>query len=344
VVEPEKIPPIEGKTLLIFNHRSYLDFALNFFALGTVRKSNGRFLRPRFIAAKDHFIDNPFLYSWIGLGKVIENAGMIFIERKKKGRGWIAMREAAQKLETNDVEIAVYPQGTRAYPFQAYDGTRQDAGYYTTFNRKTWDKPTGHLKPGTPFLIMESLIHLRKMGIDKLNVLLTGIKGTGVAGPKGSFLIQTETDIEFHIEPLWEIPTSYAEGVQCPEDHEASTPEEKRYVQKLEELTEEINRRLLKAIDYHRILRERVKEEFARLKVPTEEINAMERRLINADHAEDLRPYVLIDRILSLKPVYWDRFLHLLLSIKDQPEKGESWNALLQEVSEKVKHREAPVA
>lgn len=336
-VGAEQIPPLEGKTLLLFNHKSYLDFGLNFFALGGIHTASGRHLRPRFIAAKDHFIDNPILYSWIGLGKVIENAGMIFINRKK-GQGWAAMEEAAGKLVNSDVEIAVYPQGTRATSMQSSLGERWDAGYYTTFSKKTWDKPLGHLKPGTAHLILDTLIQLRERGEKQLNVLVVGIDGTAVAGPKGSFEIETEAEIVFKVAPPWVIPASLAEGVKRP-SAEAEAPEEKLYLQRLEEIQEGVNRQLLNALDWHRLLLERLQRELEKIGVNSQECGELTRGFRDAEARGEAVPFLLVDRIFSLRPDLWERFLRLLLSLRVTPAGDRSWIALLQEVSDRLTSR-----
>lgn len=334
----EPIPAIEGKTLLLFNHKSYLDFALNFFALGSIRTASGRHLRPRFIAAKDHLKDNPIIHSWIGLGKVIENAGMIFINRKK-GKGWAAMEEAAGKLVNSDVEIAVYPQGTRAYFMESPSGERLDAGYYTTFSKKMWNQPLGHLKSGTAHLILDTLIALRNKGEDHLNILVVGIMGTAIAGPKGTFLAESEAEIEFRIPALWVLPTSLAAGLVSPQDHEARNEPERRYEKLLAELNEEINRQLLIATDWHRYLLARAGDELRKIGLPASEVELVIKKMSEAEQNGDPRPLILLDRIFSLQPALWDRFLRLFVSLRDRPNGDAAWTALLQEVSERLRTR-----
>jgi 1-acyl-sn-glycerol-3-phosphate acyltransferase len=321
-----------------------LDFALNFFALGMIRKADlsspgaTRHLRPRFIAAKDHLIDNPLIYSWISLGKVIENAGMIFIDRKK-GKGWAAMEEAAKKLVTSDVEIAVYPQGTRAYFMQSASGERIDAGYYTTFTKKNWDQPLGHLKSGTSYLILDTLIELQKRGEEKFNVLVSGIVGSAIAGPKGSFKIQTQTEIEFRLAPLWVLSTHLAKGIRRPAGAQPEGPEEELYLKRQEEIQQGINQHLLQALNWHELLIERMERELEKLDLPEQEIAAAVAWLKMSNAEGQALPFILIDRILALKPELWKRFFRLFLSLIGERPEGASWTALLQEVSERLKTR-----
>ncbi len=340
----EAIPPLEGKTLLVFNHQSTLDFGLNFFALGNLRvRSHGdlgpgnRHLRPRFIAAKDHFIDNPFIYSWVGLGKVIENAGMIFINRRKKGMGWLAMQEAAEKLVNADVEIAVYPQGTRAYPLRCPSGDRQDAGFYTTFSKKTWRDPLGHLKPGTAHLIVDTLLQMKSHGQDHLNVLVVGISGAGIAGPKGNWRVQTQSEIEYRVASPWVIPTSFVDGVTFPQSRDPDLPEEKRYFEKMDQIQEELNRRMVEVLSWHQVLRRRMAEDLPKVGFSGDEIQSLQAWLDQADAGKDHRPYQLLDRILSLPPDLWNRLFRLWLGMRDTNAETQAFQALLQEVSEKLR-------
>jgi len=334
----QDIAPIEGKTLLLFNHKSYLDFALNFFALGSIHKSDGRHLRPRFIAAKDHFIDNPIIYGWIGLGKVIENAGMIFINREK-GKGWAAMQQAAEKLVNSDVEIAVYPQGTRAYFMRSPSGERLDAGYYTTCTKKTWDQELGHLKPGTANLILDTLLALRERGETKLNILVTGILGSAIAGPKGSFKAQSEAEVSFRILPLWTLFTDFVAGAQAPRGTEATNPAERLYLERAQALQSELNRKMLEATQWHQYLTTRLPVELEKLSIGGPEVERAMERLRQAETAGDGRPFILLDRIFSLEPTLWERFLRLYVSLQSQNSDEGSWKALLQEVSERMRTR-----
>jgi 1-acyl-sn-glycerol-3-phosphate acyltransferase len=341
-VGSEQMPLLTAKTILVFNHLSYLDFALNFFALGSIRAAlpggGKRHLRPRFIAAKDHFIDNPFIYSWINLGKVIENAGMIFVNRSK-GKGWTAMEQAARKLCENDVEIALYPQGTRAYLMKTPAGERLDGGYYTTFTRKTWNESLGHLKPGVAYLILDSLMQLKQKGEKELHVIISGIRGTGTAGGKGSFFVQTEAQIEFRVAPLWTLSTDWVEGVRRPQDADDPDPSARLYLKKVEEILSGLNQRMAETLRWHAYLRERMRSECKALNIPEVQIETMDRLLETADLSGHALPFILIDRIFSLKPELWNRFIRLFYSLKDEPLSGNAWTALLQEVSERLLSR-----
>ena len=71
----EHLENVKNQTFLAFNHESIIDFCLAFFATGARKTGDGRYLAPRFIAAKDHFKDNPILYSILGIGRAMERSG-----------------------------------------------------------------------------------------------------------------------------------------------------------------------------------------------------------------------------------------------------------------------------
>ncbi|HBF12007.1 MAG TPA: hypothetical protein DDW49_01240, partial [Deltaproteobacteria bacterium] len=66
IIGSEKLQNLTGKNILVFNHKSQLDFILAFFALSHIRLASKRGVKVRFITAKDHFLDNPFIYDFLG--------------------------------------------------------------------------------------------------------------------------------------------------------------------------------------------------------------------------------------------------------------------------------------
>lgn len=344
---PPDFPSLSDKTLLVFNHQSVLDFGLNFFALGDLhirsQKVLGmetRHLRPRFIAAKDHFIDNPLLYSWLGLGKVIEGVGMILVNRKQKGKGWQAMAEAAEKLTQTDVEVAVYPQGTRSYALNSFSGERRDAGFYTTCSPKLWADPLGHLKPGTAHLIVESLIKLRAAGEKRLNVLVIGIIGAGIAGPKGSWHVQTEAELQYRITQPWVLSSEEVAGLDIPQHKTPETQEEQRYFDKVEEIQAQLSRRLVAAMAWHGQLIAYLEEELGHLALNEDQKKRLLEQLRRAETKAEPKAFILLDRILSLPTEQWPRFFELWLALSSPEDamdtESKAFQALLQEVSEKL--------
>lgn len=302
----QDLPKLQGKVLLVFNHKSYLDFVLNFFALGNLR-NEGRHLRPRFIAAKDHFIDNPLVYSWLGLGKCIQDAGMIFINRKK-GKGWLAMKEAAEKLVKKEVEVAVYPQGTRAWGLSDDQGQRMDAGYYTTFHPKKLSDPRGHLKNGTAQLILDTALELQKANQPPLQVLFIGMDGTGTAGAKGSFKIQRETDITFHIGQCWKVELAREIQFKNPEGNPPTSEAHENYVAQIQAIHEKIDREMERSVHWHTTLLERISKD-PRVPQDKESLQRLIDFLKRADATENILPYVVLDRIYALPSRAWEKHL-----------------------------------
>ncbi len=329
----QEILPLDGKVLLVFNHKSYLDFALNFFALGNLR-NNGRHLRPRFIAAKDHFIDNPLVYSWIGLGKCIEKAGMIFINRQK-GKGWLAMQEAANKLIHSDVEVAVYPQGTRAWGLLDEQGQRMDAGYYTTFHPKHPEDIRSHIKNGTAQLILDTALQLRKENKAPLHVLFIGLDGTATIGPKGSFKIQTESDIIFHIGTCWKVELPQEIELKNPEGKTPTCEAHQNYLAKMQAIHEKLDREMEKSIRRHQTLMNRILKD-PRIPQDKESIDRLENFLQKADAIENILPFVILDKLYALPPPAWKKHLQHFSQLAWQGAGQEMWETFNLKISKEL--------
>jgi len=168
---------------------------------------------------------------------------------------------------------------------------------------------------------------------------VVGIMGTAIAGPKGTFLAESEANVEFRIPALWVLPTSLAAGLKSPQGDAPHTEAERRYDTLLAQLNQEINRQLLVATDWHRYLLDRVGPELEKIGIPRAEIEATIRMMGSAEKNGDPQPMILLDRIFSLEPALWDRFLRLFVSLKDRSANDPAWKALLQEVSERLRTR-----
>lgn len=301
----ENWKPIPGKLLLVFNHKSYLDFALNFFALRNL-SIHQRHLRPRFIAAKNHFIDNPFLYSWVGVGKCIQKAGMIFINRKR-GRGWLAMKQAAELLLQSDLEIAVYPNGTRARARINELGERLDSGYYTTFNPHQLREERGHLKIGLAQLILDAAIQLRARKEPPLHVLFVGIDGTGIASPRGSILIQKEAEVSFRVGECWPVELPSDLPLENPQGNPVTNEAQDHYMRLLKTLHAQIDEKLVCALGHHEKLMRWALDDSSFL--APEQRKLLEDFLKSSDAAHEILPFVVLDRIYTLHPSRWKAHL-----------------------------------
>ncbi len=331
----ENLKTLKGKVLLVFNHKSYLDFALNFFALGELTL-HGRHLRPRFIAAKDHFIDNPLIYSWLGVGKCIERAGMIFINREK-GKGWLALKQAAEKICKSDVEVAVYPQGTRAWGLTGEKGERLDAGYYTTFSKKNPSAIHGHLKSGTAQLILDTALELQKQNKENLQVLFVGIEGSATVGPKGSFKIQMESDVIFHLGKLWEVILPQNTPFENPEGKLPVNEFQENYVDQLVAIHEQLDREMEKSIHWHQTLIKRVLKD-QRIQRDTQSLKTIEEFLKRADATENILPFIILDRLYALPSENWERPLKHFAQLAWQNADKSMWEDFLVKVSKELVH------
>ena len=172
----EHLEDVKNQTFLAFNHESIIDFCLAFFATGARKTGDGRYLAPRFIAAKDHFKDNPILYSILGIGRAMERSGMIFVDRKTPGAGLKIIEESSQVIKELGVDVAIFPQGTRALGHYSDDGAILGAGYYTTTGRRPVG--SGHFRRGLSMMAAELS---KTQDVDILPIGIVGCR-TGYSG------------------------------------------------------------------------------------------------------------------------------------------------------------------
>jgi 1-acyl-sn-glycerol-3-phosphate acyltransferase len=189
----EHLRDVQHNAIIALNHESVLDFALAFFSVGGVETGRGKRMRLRFLAAKDHFIDNPILYSVMGIGRAIEQAGMIFVDRKKRGEGAKSVHQAVDAIRKNDVDVAIFPQGTRATAHYDVNGDPYGGGYYTTtkgsiagirFFRSGVSRIAGGLAKHQP-----------------VDIICVGLEGVGKVMPARRFTSYTNRVVRFTILP-----------------------------------------------------------------------------------------------------------------------------------------------
>jgi 1-acyl-sn-glycerol-3-phosphate acyltransferase len=197
---------VEGKDLLpgpgtpqlfLFTHASFLDFAYAAIALasrpGALAPGSTINNLPHFLMARNHFKSNPLLYRVLGIGKAAEALGMIFVDRKHVNapaaieRAGEVAKIASDKLISDNMEIAIFPQGSRAAPYVGAAGQRFDSAYYTVGNKDRVAGDAKHLKKGAAYIAYEAALRLNKMKSDsKLEIVPVAITGAGIACPKGS--------------------------------------------------------------------------------------------------------------------------------------------------------------
>lgn len=308
----ERFRDLEGKVILVFNHKSHIDFVMNFFALSKARMKDGRQIKPRYMAAKDHFIDNKFIYDGLGVGRLIESVDMVFVDRK--GKGIDAIGQAVQILADRNIDIAMYPQGTRAYGNLSEKRERRDAGFYTTGSAKQLKRELGHLKKGVAYLALDTALELHGRDMETpVHLVSIGIHGTADLVPKGSLKVRTESEVTFNIGDVLTIRPHEVAHLSRPKHdkpiHDLSESE-KRYREHTDSLMRMINDGLVRALDLHKRLTDRFMDDVRNLKlVASDKWLILKRNLNSSDQIGKLVPFQIIDRIYALDPSYWTSYL-----------------------------------
>lgn len=186
----EALAQVRHQALVVFNHESLMDFALGFYATGGLPTARGRRIRVRFIAAKDHFFDNVFIHSVLGVGRAMVSAGMIFVDRKTRGAAGAVIADSVEALRQRDVDLGIFPQGTRAGGHFGADGEVIGAGYYTTARRLPG---RGHFRRGAAAIAAGLSRH------QAVDVLCVGIVGTARVVPARRLQVRTHVTVRYHI-------------------------------------------------------------------------------------------------------------------------------------------------
>jgi 1-acyl-sn-glycerol-3-phosphate acyltransferase len=267
----EALKELTHQTVIVLNHESLLDFAMGFYVVGGADTGRGKRLATRFIAAKDHFKDNFFLYSVIGMGRAMEQAGMIFVDRKIRGGGERVILESVEAMRESGVDVAIFPQGTRAIAHFDTDGLPTGAGFYTTTRGPIVG--VGHFKSGASRIVAELSKH------QDVNILLVSIQGAATAIPAKRFDIYPGATIRYHIAP----PITVEKGT----DTEAET----------------LNHRIELALRNNAQVHERL---LARWQIECHQDQAAHQALESAlapwDQAQEPVPFAVLDAILGRTP------------------------------------------
>lgn len=326
----EKLQGLEGRNLIICNHKSMLDFVLTFFALSETRFQT-RYFRPRFIVAKDHFKDNPIIYHLLSLGRTIKAMGMVFIERKNRAQSFSNLREAARALVFKDIDVTVYPQGTRARGNQDRVGKRRDAGYYTTLSKKHPLGVRSHLKKGSGYLIFDALMELHRLSSPlTLNLIFVGIHGTATTLPGGQLRIQTGNTIEFHIGDVVSLEaSSFAKELQ------ATTPEQHKILKEQfsDKMNALIDKKLKETLGLHESLKKRYLTDLkGHFMFESEKLTQITKSLDEVETQTDIG-YKILDQIYALPTAEWNGYLSQLSQILLGKLDIQRFQALLEQTS-----------
>jgi len=326
----ERILPGRAADIFIFNHMSFIDFALAPIALSLrtreeVPGEEGPFL-PLFLLAKDHFRDNPFYYRVLGIGKAAEALGMIFVDRKGSGerdRAKAVAREATEKLLSHGGGLAIYPQGSRAAPYVDRDGKRLDSAYYTVGPRERVKRDGAHLKKGTAHIATEAALSISREGSDEeVRLIPVAISGTGMACPKGTSKVLTNVHLKLTVGETIVLHPSHTGGMAPPEEAKPQTPEEDAYFDFVERLHSRIDMALKTVAHVHATLERRFFEEVRDMldALQHEEIAVA----IKPWRGDDYLFHAILDAIYACRPARWralhGELIHLLLNFAPRSE------------------------
>lgn len=311
----EKLEKLRGRIVLSLNHKSHMDFVLTFFALSGIRLPSGRRVRPRFVTAKDHFVDNIIVYEFLGVGRLIETVDMVFIDRKKIRKGLDILSQAASFVAEKPIEIAIFPQGTRAVALRDRFGGRQDAGYYTTFSPKGADDDMGHVRKGLAYLAVDAALKLTEREDDiPLHIVNIGIEGTASLAGKGSFTLQTEVPVLFNVGEIIHLTRNEVEGLVKPHG-KPTKPEERRYLDRVDEIYRRVDLALIGASRIRENLRERFIADLEEsLRYTPERIERVQEGLEEASRSSD-EIFKVLDRLYSCPVQHWDPALSQLAQV-----------------------------
>lgn len=298
----ERLGNLKGKFIFAFNHKSYLDFALGTFAIP------GMF-NFRYLAARDHFLDNRFLY--FIMGRAMQVIGTIFVDRKnKESSPKSAAISAAEKLANFDLDIVMFPQGTRAYGNINAEGARLDSGYYTSGTKERLKETGGHIKKGAAHIAVDTAILLKKIEQSIVHIIPVGLVGTGLAAPRKSLTVQTNTEITVKIgQPITIKGTDV--GLI-----ERNTFEYKTFV---DDIHKHIDDSLKNLLEIHSLLEKRFFKDIRSL-LPAADYEHVAVAM-KAWRGKDYLIYTILDCIYAAHPKNWPSLLREIsnLLISDAP-------------------------
>lgn len=280
----EELSRVRSQAVIVLTHESMLDFCLSFYAMAGVRTARGTRIAPRFMAAKDHFIDNVLIHHVLGLGRAMKASGMVFVDRKTRGKGGQAIDDAVTALRRDsECDLAIFPQGTRAKPHVSSTGELLGAGYYTTARG---GRPAGHVRRGA------AAIAARLVAEQDLDLVAVGVVGTASVVPARSLRARTHRTVHYAISP----PLHFERGADV---DEASLT---RTIDLLLRRTAQVNERLLLAWQH-------------RTGSTDAERDSLAAALSRWEDADDPIPFATLDEILSGDESVMDERLRALQAL-----------------------------
>ncbi len=310
----EKLKNIDMPIIYCLNHTSVVDFTILPTLIAAHKGTAGIDITnaPCFLLARDHFLENPFLYRLIGIGRAAEIFGMIFVERKRKSKAKAqeVSTKAVQKLLSGNTPLAIYPQGSRARGKKSADGARLDAGYYTVGPLPRLEKEGGHIKKGAAFIATDTALEMLKRTMSgQVNVVPVAFIGAANVVPRESIRIQTGLTVMMRVGDPIIITPEMVEHCKLEDDPDA-------YRDFVQSLHQRIDQALKSTFRVHADLECRFFEDIRGVIDPLrmEELAIA----IKQWRREDYLVYVLLDFIYALPAKEWRSLLgqlaHLILT------------------------------
>lgn len=278
VEDLQNLNSIEDPLLVVCNHKSVFDFVAGPLALGLARLPKRGPVKIRFMAAKDHFVDNFFVYRILKIGLAMKAVGMIFVDRKGKDRK-ASVDEAVDQMLSSGVDVVIFPQGTRAWPQVDALGNRWDAGYFAAGKKDRMAVLGGHLKKGASHLAMQ--VTARR----PVCVLPLAVFGTATVYHKYSLKVQLNETI--------------AVRIGTPVRLESAPQDEAAYADAVKTLHQRMDQAMMRVSGIIPRLEQRMLTDMRRILRP-EELNEFVEVVQAHRNAEDALFFSVADQIYSL--------------------------------------------
>jgi len=289
----DRLDKIEGRVVYLFNHLSFLDLTLApLITVGCAMTAKKiKLTVPRFMLAKDHFLDNPIFKSFLGIGLIAKQCGMIFVDRK--GGAKKAVDDAVSKIISEHADILIFPQGTRAYGRENAKGERIDGGYYTVGSLDRLKKDAAHLKKGAAHIAVKAASLLDDAKNEMINLVPVGIVGTGVIIPRGSISISKNKTIRLKI----------GEPIVVHKQDVANMAGEKQYLSIVADIHKKIDDGLKTSLAIHANLERRFFEDIHKFVEPMvqEDISVAMKQW----RGDDFLVHAILDYIYTCKSQQW---------------------------------------
>lgn len=254
----EQVESLKGAVIFAPTHQSFFDLAVIPMVLASLSHQRGdgsrRSVKLRFLAAKDHFLDNIWFYRILGIGRAMEIMGMIFVDRSgRKSQGSHLVDQAARQLLSRDVDILLFPQGTRALGHVAADGSRLGSGYYTSGSIRRLMQPMGHLKKGVAHLALSIATAFGTQENKNIFIVPISVEGIGRVVPKKHISLSCGQSMTFSVGSPIKV-TANAELKKVLDTTES-------YNKKVDELMDQLDQELRKLLRIDEQLWQRFREE-----------------------------------------------------------------------------------